>query len=155
MEYRAITKEDPKKDLTHWKYIKREKVNGKWRYYYDDSELRKFDKGVTETSRTRDNGNIIDTKTTYSQSDKLLDGRSKVTVSTGLLSGGRAESVNIKKSQGKLSRAQANAEKWIFDTFVDPRKQTKVKRDFQKKVDNAAKWVSGIFGGLSKKFGSH
>ena len=23
-------------DLTHWKYIKREKVNGKWRYYYKD-----------------------------------------------------------------------------------------------------------------------
>jgi hypothetical protein len=25
-------------DLTHWKYIKREKVNGKWRYYYKDDK---------------------------------------------------------------------------------------------------------------------
>ena len=24
--------------LMHWKYIKKERVNGKWRYYYDDSE---------------------------------------------------------------------------------------------------------------------
>lgn len=38
LEYRAITKEDPKNELTHWKYIKRERKNGKWRYYYDDTD---------------------------------------------------------------------------------------------------------------------
>ena len=27
-------------ELVHWKYIKRVKVNGRWRYYYDDSEYR-------------------------------------------------------------------------------------------------------------------
>lgn len=27
--------------LMHWKYIKREKVNGKWKYYYDDGEKTK------------------------------------------------------------------------------------------------------------------
>lgn len=27
--------------LKHWKYIKREKVNGKWRYYYDVDDLKK------------------------------------------------------------------------------------------------------------------
>ena len=37
MEYRAVTKENPQKDLTHWKYLKREKLtNGKYRYYYED-----------------------------------------------------------------------------------------------------------------------
>ena len=25
-------------DVLHWKYIKRERVNGKWRYYYNDPE---------------------------------------------------------------------------------------------------------------------
>ena len=155
MEYIAATKEDPKKDLTHLKYIKREKVNGKWRYYYDDSELRKFGKGATETSSTMKNGNRIDTKTTYSQSDKLFDGKSKVTISTGLLSGGHAESVNVKKSQGKLSRAQANAEKWIFDTLIDPRKKEKTKRNFQKTVDNGEKFVSSILSGLFKKSGNN
>lgn len=25
-------------DMQHWKYIKRERVNGKWRYYYNDPE---------------------------------------------------------------------------------------------------------------------
>lgn len=41
MEYRAVTKEDPKKDLTHWKYIKREKVNGKWQYTYNKENVDK------------------------------------------------------------------------------------------------------------------
>ena len=27
-------------DVLHWKYIKRERVNGKWRYYYNDPEYR-------------------------------------------------------------------------------------------------------------------
>ena len=38
MEYRAVMREDPSEDLNHWKYIKREKVNGKWRYYYKPSK---------------------------------------------------------------------------------------------------------------------
>ena len=41
MEYRAVTKEDPKKDLIHWKYIKREKANGKWRYTYNKENVDK------------------------------------------------------------------------------------------------------------------
>lgn len=28
----------PDGELYHWKYTKREKVNGKWRYWYDDEE---------------------------------------------------------------------------------------------------------------------
>lgn len=31
-------------ELYHWKYIKREKVNGKWRYYYTDTEYEKAKK---------------------------------------------------------------------------------------------------------------
>lgn len=42
MEYRAVTKEDPNKDLTHWKYIKRYKgSDGKWKYVYADKKLHK------------------------------------------------------------------------------------------------------------------
>lgn len=32
--------------LYHWKYIKREKVNGKWRYYYKNEELEKSEAAV-------------------------------------------------------------------------------------------------------------
>lgn len=27
-------------ELMHWKYIKRERVNGKWRYYYDEGSIK-------------------------------------------------------------------------------------------------------------------
>lgn len=33
-------------ELMHWKYIKREKINGKWRYYYDYKSLKKDVKSV-------------------------------------------------------------------------------------------------------------
>lgn len=37
-------------ELMHWKYIKREKLpNGKWRYYYDESELKKYEDNVKTT----------------------------------------------------------------------------------------------------------
>ena len=35
-------------ELMHWKYIKREKLpNGKWRYYYDESELTRYEQKAT------------------------------------------------------------------------------------------------------------
>ena len=37
MEFYAVRRSDPSDELKHWKYIKREKKNGKWRYTYDDS----------------------------------------------------------------------------------------------------------------------
>lgn len=33
-EYIAVVNRKPEDELTHWKYIKREKVGGKWRYWY-------------------------------------------------------------------------------------------------------------------------
>lgn len=40
-QYYAIHKKDSN-ELTHWKYIKREKgSNGKWKYYYDKESLQK------------------------------------------------------------------------------------------------------------------
>jgi len=35
--YKASTARFDPDELRHWKYIKREKVNGKWKYWYDDS----------------------------------------------------------------------------------------------------------------------
>lgn len=52
MEYRAVNKSDPSTELTHWKYIKREKQsNGKYRYYYDlPSGKQKTSKVLTKAS---------------------------------------------------------------------------------------------------------
>ena len=35
-------------ELMHWKYIKREKKNGKWVYYYDSDSLKNDAKGLTD-----------------------------------------------------------------------------------------------------------
>lgn len=42
-------------ELMHWKYIKREKVNGKWRYWYDADSLKKDVKSLVNnvTKKTR------------------------------------------------------------------------------------------------------
>lgn len=48
--------QDDKNALKHWKYIKREKVNGKWRYYYDTSSLKKDFKNVTGIGLKKDMG---------------------------------------------------------------------------------------------------
>lgn len=38
MEYKAVVRRNSDNDLTHHKYIRREKVRGKWRYYYTDTK---------------------------------------------------------------------------------------------------------------------
>ena len=38
-------------ELTHWKYIKREKVKGKWRYYYDHKSVKKDIKSVVSKAK--------------------------------------------------------------------------------------------------------
>ena len=43
MEYRAVQKKEPNSELTHWKYIDREKKNGKWRYTYNKENVDKLD----------------------------------------------------------------------------------------------------------------
>lgn len=38
--YAIRTGDNNQNSLKHWKYVKREKVNGKWRYYYDTKQLK-------------------------------------------------------------------------------------------------------------------
>lgn len=65
MEYRAVTKEDSQKDLTHWKYIKRVKKNGKWRYYYDkrknmyDVSSRDYDTKMKQIAKSKEWQDIV------------------------------------------------------------------------------------------------
>lgn len=43
--YKAVNSHSDPDELQHWKYIKREKINGKWRYYYDVGKNEKLDAG--------------------------------------------------------------------------------------------------------------
>ena len=77
MEYRAVTKEDPQKDLTHWKYIKRVKKNGKWRYTYDKENV---DKAVNYAKQeaTREAQNLA-----YDTTNEVLKYRQNTTDDVG------------------------------------------------------------------------
>ena len=41
-------------ELYHWKYIKREKVNGKWRYYYHEDDKKLKDKIKSGVDKLQD-----------------------------------------------------------------------------------------------------
>lgn len=108
-------------EMYHWKYIKKKKVNGKWRYYYDTTELDKFDREETVKSKKIDkDGNRVVRETEYRKSDKLFSpGNSIFKFSMSPLSGSGSSysGVTTTKYQGKLSRAYAKAEKKIYNTF--------------------------------------
>lgn len=131
--------------LHHWKYIKREKVNGKWRYYYDDSKLRDFAKGTTKTSKTTDEyGRTITNTTQYKKTNDLFDRKTTITSGDTVLP--TPTNTTVINKQGKLSRVEADAEKWIFDTFIDPRKQAKVKRNVDGAINKGKSFVKKLFG---------
>lgn len=53
MEYYAVTKNDSD-ELTHWKYVKKKKVNGKWRYYYDVKDALGYDERANAAASIRE-----------------------------------------------------------------------------------------------------
>lgn len=76
-------------ELMHWKYVKKKRVNGKWRYYYDDSEYKnakkehdqaKLDhevaKGVTEYTK-----NNFEEQKADAEKDGKVTGLEKMLVS--------------------------------------------------------------------------
>lgn len=110
-----ITRDDntPKSELKHWKYIKREKSkNGKWRYYYDTTELNRFkNKSTVESVEYPDGESASEERTTkYKKSNKLFDSQKTSYPMDGY--------TDITLYQGKISRAQAKGEKWIYNTFL-------------------------------------
>lgn len=139
MSYYAIHRSKPNDELKHWKYIKKKKVNGKWRYYYDESELDKFDKGAVEVKEgVKKDGTKYTNTTEYKKSNKLLSKKEKTIITTNGSIGDRKyknKSTDITKTQGKLDRAVAKGEKWVFKTFFkkSAKQQTKEKKNQAKK----------------------
>ena len=114
MEYRAILTRSGDDELKHWKYIKRVKgKDGKYRYIYNDQKHRMHQIGVTESKRDA-NGAVH--KTQYKQRQGLYDHESTYQ----LFNGGSSLTV---KYEGKLSRAAAKGEKWIFDNLISNKRK--------------------------------
>lgn len=104
-------------ELRHWKYIKREKgKNGKWRYIYNDSELKKYNKGIVETKEKNTATEQSKDTIKYQKSNNLFDKESYVKSES--LVGKKKKNSYTTKSQGRISRAQAKGEKWIYNNFL-------------------------------------
>lgn len=87
-------------ELYHWKYIKKERINGKWRYYYNDEDSL-YDKGSTNTSD-------VTTTTTYKNGSGLLDTKT-INARVGLETKSGSKTTVIKyedviKERGKISQ---------------------------------------------------
>ena len=127
-------------ELMHWKYIKKIRKNGKWHYFYDDSELKKYENNLTTTTVMQDDSDAERRTTTkYRQSNKLLNHISGRTHS-GSVGNGRHvthyEISEITKTQGKLDREYAKAERFVYDKVYSKNSFT------QNVINNGRDWLN-------------
>ena len=80
-DYYAIHKTKKNDELTHWKYIKKAKINGKWRYYYDtkDNKLTTLQNKSAEADYKYQQGfdqyykNYLDEELKYVKNSKIRE----------------------------------------------------------------------------------
>ena len=95
-------------DITHWKYIKREKKNGKWKYYYKKNAINSNNSGIK---------NVIKDKLGYDEKERL-----------------EASEANLKKRTDEFLKA----EKDLYDKYdgyiygFGNQYETKYKEEFAK-----------------------
>lgn len=117
-DYVAIVKRTDDDELRHFKYIKREKKNGKWVYYYDQSQLDKYKNNTNESTgpmAVYDKGQGFRDKdytykTQYRQSDKLFNTKKTTTMESD-----KGVTEVTTHYQGKLERGRAAVAKKIHD----------------------------------------
>lgn len=82
MGYKAVITRRSDDELKHWKYVKREKKNGKWVYYYDTKQLKNdvkdalgYDEREARNNAIKENNNAL-AKAQYAKErlDKVKDG---------------------------------------------------------------------------------
>ena len=126
MEYRAIVKRNPNSELQHWKYIKRIKgKDGKYRYIYNSTQLRKHQAGVQEHYQRFHDKGVSVANVKYVQGDHFFDKIAyRVTeADLALMESGKKYTMDVMYSQGKLSRGIAKGEKWIYDNLISDKKK--------------------------------
>lgn len=140
-------------ELKHWKYIKKERVNGRWRYYYDDGGQ----KGEILNPRANPNspyGTYYMTKSMIPSNLKKV----QVNKSNNLFSTEKSIDTNKDgfadttiRNIGKLERSIDKARNWVeslFDrTYRDSgtNETFTVKGKISKTIDKAKKWLSDLF----------
>lgn len=144
-------------EMMHWKYIKREKLpNGKWRYYYRDTEYDEIKKKYLDTSRRQQEASdrfkkyssFVDYYAT--QLDKANKGNKALTDANKNLQGWK----EMRDKAGNESNAAYWELKRLKPQYEGAKKQYarsaghKV-ADFLNKasdaIDKGKKWLKGLF----------
>ena len=94
-----IGREGQSNSLSHYKYISRKKVNGKWQYKYENPD--EYDRNATVSKNVT---------TTYRNSNKLLDSTTKLEFPS--TENGTSEETVIKE-RGKISQSIDKGKDWI------------------------------------------
>lgn len=107
-------------ELYHWKYIKREKVNGKWKYYYDEDLNNAYKSGKQSeiAINAHQHGKTTEyvQKKKYEDTDNLFSTKSSYEITTD-----RSKDEITTYKRGKIERALADGERWIFEKFLKKR----------------------------------
>lgn len=131
-------------ELYHWKYVKRERVNGKWRYYYDVDQL-KDDVGIT--AREEMNKAL----TTQKQAKTAL-GKSKLKVNRAVeahRSYDKQSKKNNNHSKSKDRQLRSVVDKTLTDYYKDLDRFNNAKT---KTLSAMKKYSSTPLGKLEKKY---
>lgn len=154
-------------ELYHWKYIKREKVNGKWRYYYKDDD---YDKAKADYKKAATTANtyareISKREKTVKAMDDIISGRvnGKTTYKDGVVTNTyysketaeaikSVEGMNLEsdKKRSEYLRKKAQKYKETFDKAKAVyeksygHKVADLLNKVSDEIDKAKKWVKSL-----------
>lgn len=159
-------------ELFHWKYIKRAKLsNGKWRYYYDDSNLtmQKREIEQAESKVLQNRSNMVNAQKTYgdAQTAKLVASNRY----NNLANNDKAkysevkaakDAYNVAAHKNKTAKIHAlsvtnkyNASVKLAEKLVKSYERKKIvsfpRRAISKGVVAAANWINGNRSGKTRK----
>lgn len=150
-------------ELMHFKYIKREKKNGRWVYYYDDSELKGKEK-ASKKAAEKATGSYVDY---YNAKSKFDIHRSKKLNTSMYDSNGKITADSLKKyaemnaKEDELHKTKiTNYKKYLKDlesskkadrAYEKYKNKTAISRTVSKGVVKAANAISNLTSKIKKK----
>lgn len=146
--YYAIHRTGQGDELQHWKYIKKKKINGKWRYFYDQGEVDKYKNQQKQQYTTKD-GTFVTKQ--YKDSNKLMSLETNLKTSGSYYTSNGTTGVfsdhKVTYKRGKIDRAidkaRAKGEKYIYDNFINKKKKKSKnkKNSIKSRISRGASWI--------------
>lgn len=131
--------------LMHWKYIKREKKNGRWVYYYDQKSADRADYEIAKRYQSAEKHTMKRQQQLKTAKDRL--NKSGVSLNSKVYYGNQAKIVNTyKRSVTNLESAKA-AQKKAYRKY----KTRNIKNFAAKTISKGAVKVANVFSRLIPK----